>query len=248
MLERLIHTRLWRLTTLFTLGALSVVGMAQNQDQPPSPAQVIAKIDAAVKTRVDTLASYTVTEHYTLFRGNDQTHPAAEMTVHTTYRRESGKSYEIVSESGSAFLRKMVLHSILDNEREINRPGVREGAFFVSANYAMKLKPGGTQNLDGRACNAVEITPRPKSQHLMSGTLWAEASTGQVVRVEGKVQKGLSFITGSVQVFRKYANVDGFSQATYARAESNSTLAGHTVVVIEYSGYKTVKDEGAARP
>jgi hypothetical protein len=127
--------RVWMLSKLSLLKfcfAVAVVGLLWTAiafAQDSSPATIPGKIDAAVKARVDGIASYTVTEHYTLFRNDDQTHAAAEMTVKTTYKRESGKSYEILSESGSEVLRRMVLHSILDNERDINKPGVREGSF-----------------------------------------------------------------------------------------------------------------------
>jgi outer membrane lipoprotein-sorting protein len=209
--------------------------------QEPNPAQLIAKIDAAVKFRVDNIASYTVTERYSVYRGSDRTHTAAEMTVRTTYKRDSGKSYEVLSESGSSVLRRMVLHSVLDNEREVNRPGIREHAWFVSSNYQMQLKPGAPQQIDGRACYAFAITPKPGSQNLVQGTLWADAHTGNIVQVEGNVKKGVSIVTGSVKVFRKYADVDGFAQATSATAESDSPLFGRTLIVIEYRDYHIVR-------
>ena len=90
-------------------------------------------------------------------------HPVAEMTVKTIYRKETGKSYTILSQSGSEIIRSIVLGTILDNEKHINLPGIREGSWFTSANYEMKLKPGGIQRLDGRDCLALAITPRRKA-------------------------------------------------------------------------------------
>jgi hypothetical protein len=231
---------LWKVLAILAAGCFLAPHAALAQE--PTPAQLISRIDAAVQTRFDNIASYTVTEHYSVFRNGDLIHPAAEMTVKTTYKRETGKSYQILTESGSEILRRMVLRSVLSNEQEVNRPGVREGAFFTSSNYRMTVKPGGAQQMDGRSCYAVEIQPKPNSQHLVAGTLWADAANGQIVQVEGKVQKGLSLFTGAVQVFRKYASVDGFAQATYARAESNSVLLGRTVVTIDYRDYQIVAD------
>jgi hypothetical protein len=37
---------------------------------------------------------------------------------------------------------------------------------------------------------------------------------------------------------RQYENVNGFAEATHARAESESTLFGKTVVTIDYQGYE----------
>ena len=68
-------------------------------------------------------------------------HPVAEMTVRTTYQKDSGKSYMIVSQTGSEIIQKLVLDTILDNEKHLNEPGIREGAWITSENYGMKLEP-----------------------------------------------------------------------------------------------------------
>src|SRR3954471_24349996 len=47
-----------------------------------SPA-IIPLIDGSVAHRDDNLVSYTVTEHYRVYRGQDHAHPAAEMVVRT---------------------------------------------------------------------------------------------------------------------------------------------------------------------
>ena len=49
---------------------------------------------------------YTVTEHYAVFRNHDEEHPAAEMMVKTTYQKDVGKNFTILSESGSSLLER----------------------------------------------------------------------------------------------------------------------------------------------
>ena len=139
----------------------------------------------AVKARNHNLAGYTVTEHYAVYRGNDEIHPVAEMTVITTYKMESGKSYTIVSQSGSGIVRDLVLDEILDNEKHLNQPGIREGAWITSANYHMKLKPGGTQTLDGRECLVLTLIPKRKAPYLIEGSLWVDLRDGSIVQVQG---------------------------------------------------------------
>ncbi len=39
-------------------------------------------------------------------------------------------------------------------------------------------------------------------------------------------------------MMREYANVNGYSMAKHARAESSSWLYGRTVVMIDYSNYQ----------
>jgi hypothetical protein len=206
--------------------------------QQPDASSVIAKVDAAVKARVDHIASYTVTEHYAVYRGKDETNPAAEMTVRTEYRKETGKNYTILSESGSGFILKHVLGAILDREKEINLPGIREHSWLISANYEMKLKPGGAQQMDGRECVALAISPRQKSPNLIEGTLWVDDRDGSIVRLEGSTSESPSIFTGPTQLMRQYVNVNGFGMATHARAISDSFLLGRTVITIDYRDYQ----------
>lgn len=206
--------------------------------QQPDEASIIRGVDAAVKARLDGIASYTVTEHYSVYRNGDETHPAAEMTVKTTYQRETGKDYAILSESGSAVLRKFVLDSILENEKRINEPGVREGSWIISANYEMKLKPGGTQRLNGRDCYLLSIDPKQKATNLIVGSIWVDAKDQSIVQLEGTASKSISVFSGPTKVMRQYEDVNGFAEATHAHAESDSGLFGKTVVTIDYSGYE----------
>jgi hypothetical protein len=206
--------------------------------QQSDAASVISQVDAAVKARNDHVAAYTVTEHYAVFRNKDDVHPVAEMTVKTDYRQESGKSYTILSESGSGFIRTHVLRTLLDNEKTINLPGIREHSWFTSANYEMKLKPGGAQAVDGRECLALAITPRHKAVNMIEGTLWVDAKDGTIVRIEGNATQSPSVFTGPARVMRQYVNLNGFSMATQAKAISDSFLLGRTTVTVDYRDYQ----------
>jgi hypothetical protein len=207
---------------------------AQQLDEPA----IIRNVDHAVALRVNGIASYTVTEHYAVYRNRDEDHPAAEMTVKTTYSKETGKSYQILSESGSSILRKMVLGTILDNERQINQPGVREGSFFVSANYDMKLKSPQTELVDGRNCAVLAISPKRKVSNLIEGVIWVDVKDGTLVQIEGHSLKSPSMFSGPAQMTRQYVNIDGFAEATHARAVSDSSIFGQTIVRIDYSNYQ----------
>jgi outer membrane lipoprotein-sorting protein len=214
------------------------LGTVKVPAQQLDSAAVIQQVDAAVKARVESIAGYTVTEHYAVYRNQDEINPVAEMTVKTTYQRDTGKSYTIISQTGSEIIRSLVLSAILDNEKRINLPANREGTWITSANYEMKLKPGGTQILDGRDCLVLELTPRRKTPYLIEGTLWVDSKDGSIVQVQGTAPKSSSVFTGPTQMIRQYANIGGFPQATHARAVSNSFMFGETVVKIDYQDYQ----------
>lgn len=233
---RLLQSGLTRAIAAATF--LSLLLPTANSAGQPDATALIQRVDRAVMARVDGIESYTVTEHYQVFRSLDETHPVAEMTVKTEYRRESGKSYTILSQSGSQVMRKFVLGSILDNEKQINQPETREGSWFVSANYDMKLKSAAPERIDGRDCFTLSIAPKRKTPYLIVGTIWVDASDGSIVQIEGQSSKSPSVFTGPTQMSRHYTNVDGFAEATHAHAVSESSLFGRTVVTIDYTGYQ----------
>jgi len=224
--------------TLLASLLIAGLGAFASQAQQPDPASVIAKVDAAVKARVDHIASYTVIEHYAVYRGKDETNPAAQMTVRTEYRKETGKTYTILSQSGSGFIITHVLGAILDREKEINLPGIREHSWLISANYQMKLQPGVLYGGDGRDCAVLTISPWHKAPNLIDGTIWVDVRDGSIVRLEGATSESASIFTGLSKLVRHYANVNGFAMATYARAETDSFLLGRTIITIDYQNYQ----------
>ena len=68
----------------------------------------------------------------------------------------------MLSQSGSGLILHFGLKPLIDNEKTINLPGNWEKSWFTSANYEMKLKPGGVQKLNGRDCYVLAITPRER--------------------------------------------------------------------------------------
>ena len=220
-----------------TFFLLACVGTGRAADVPSDQAAAIRRVDEAVLMRVNRIAGYTVTERYSVFHGDDGTHPVAEMTVKTTYRRETGKSYQILSQSGSALVRKLGLDPLLESERIINLPGNVEHSWIMSTNYDMTLKPG-TQILDGHLCLVFEIHPRRKAPNLVTGTLWVDAKDYTIAKLDGVASKAPSVFASVTHMTRQYAYVEGFSMATHARAESSTFLYGRTVVTIDYTGYQ----------
>ena len=225
-----------------TAGAVAGVAMAvllgtMTTAQEPSAVEVIRGIDAAIAARFDNILGFTDIEHYAVYRSGDEVHPVAEMTVKDTYKKGVGKTYTVLSQSGSSIFLRFGLKPLLDNEQTINEPGNVEKSWFSSANYEMKLKPGGVQKLNGRDCFALAITPKEKATNMIDGTMWVDARDGSLVQIDGTASKNPSAFSGSTHMMRQYINIGGYAMATHARAESDSFLFGRTVVMIDYSDY-----------
>ena len=230
------HLRAGQFFATTILGAM--LSAAAQPSQQPDESAIIRDLDAANQARFDNVLSFTDIEHYAVFRGSDQAHPAAEMTVKMTYKKGIGKDYVILSKSGSSLIQRVGLQPLLDNEKVINNPARVAQSWFTSANYEMHLKPNVTQSIDDHACVALAITPRHKAPNMIDGTIWVDAQTHALVEVEGIASKNPSIFAGTTTMMRRYATMHGYTMATHARAESSSMFFGRTVVTIDYSDYQ----------
>lgn len=217
--------------TCIALALLCLIAHAQ------TTSSLIQRIDAANHNRYDHVLGFTDVEHYEVFRGQDQTHPAATMTVKVTYRKGAGKSYQVLSRSGSGIIQKFGLQPLLDNEKAINDPAKVQNSWFTSDNYEMRPSSETRHMEDSRTCTAIEIHPRHKAPNLIDGTLWVSASDGEICEVNGIASQKPSIFAGTTHMTRYYRMVDGYAMATHARAESDSKLFGKTVVTIQYTEY-----------
>jgi len=234
----MIRVRRWKTVRALAALCLACAGLGTAMGQQPDSATIIRHIDTAIQIRFESVLGFTDTEHYAVYRGKDETNPAAEMTVKTTYRKGIGKSYTVVSQSGSELVQKFGLKPLLDNEKSINEPDKVAQSWFTSANYEMHVKPGGTERTNGRDCFQVALMPRRKAPNMIEGTMWVDAKDYSIVQIQGVASKSPSVWTGPTQMMRQYTDIDGFAQATHARAESDSFLFGRTVVTIDYRDYQ----------
>ncbi len=220
--------------SIFIMMLFGASGLSQEHD----PGAVIRLVNAAVAARFENIVGFTDVEHYAVYRGGDETHPVAEMTVKDTYKKGVGKTYNIHSESGSSIFLHFGLKPLLDNEQTINQPGNVEKSWFNSANYAMTLNEGNVQRVNGRDCFVLDVKPGQVAPNLIIGTIWVDAQDGTLVQIDGVASKNPSAFSGATHMMRQYTNIDGYSMAIHARAESDSALFGRTVVTIDYSDYK----------
>jgi hypothetical protein len=221
---------------LMAVGLVGVFALRQAvaaQDQ----AEILQKIDAMTQARYEHVAGFSDTEHYAVYRGADQTTPAAEMTVRVTYRKGTGKSYKVLSQSGSGIIQHFGLRPLIENEQEINDPAKVAESWFTTENYEMHVAAGQTRMLEGQTCVAVAIKPKRKAANMIDGTVWVDAKSGAILEVDGIASKAPSIFAGTTHMMRDYAMMDGYAQATKARAES-SGMFGKTVVEIQYSDYR----------
>lgn len=197
--------------------------------------EVVAAVDRAEEDRETKLLGYSVQESYALFRRADAD-PSAVMDVATTYAKNKGKAYSIVSESGSRTAR-FVLRKILQNEEQLSRGQNRNDLLITSRNYEMSLSDPAVHQLDKRDCLVLQIKPRKQSPYLLDGKIWVDATNYHIVRVEGTAAAG-SGLAGRPTIERDYTDIDGVPVAVHAKSVSSQLLLGDTVLEIRYQNYR----------
>jgi hypothetical protein len=202
--------------------------------QSDAQAQILNGIDRAQEMRERCLEGYSVTEHYTIH--NSHFEHIAEMTVRMTYRKGTGKSYQIVSRTGPSLLRNRVFDSLLRAESEMSRGSARENSLITTRNYRMRLL--GTETIEANNCYVIELEPIHRSSHVLRGRAWFRIGDFGLVRIEGRPAASPSFWIGRPQVTRDYQLVDGFWLACKSHARSDGLFAGHTDLTIEYTDYE----------
>ena len=228
----------FRVASAILIALMPLVGGAVVRAQQADPSAVIRDLEAANMSRHNNVLEYSNIEHYAVYRGKDQSHPAAEMTVRVSYKKGTGKSYTVLRQSGSGVVLKYGLYPLLEHEKAISDPSHVAQSWFTTANYEMHLKPGATRAIDGRSCVAIAVVPRRKAPNMIEGTLWVDAHDHSLVEVEGVASKKPSVFAGTTTMMRRYVKMTGYAMATHAHAESSSFLFGRTAVTIDYSDYK----------
>ena len=113
-------------------------------------------------------------------------------------------SYQIISEEGSGIIRSKVLHAALDAEQKAKSRAQASRAAVTSENYT--FEPA-VATADGS--ERIRIRPRRNEAMMIDGSIFLQATDGDLLRVEGTLVKRPSFWVRRVEIDRKYARIAG---------------------------------------
>jgi len=153
----------------------------------------------------------------------------ASMTAWTSLDPEKGFQFQVVSEEGSAIIRKKVLLAALQAEQAAVGSNERDQAALTEANYeflAMSAVP----------INLVKVDVRPRRKHVMlvDGALFLEAESADLVRIEGELSRRPSLWTRNVRILREYARIDGVHVPVAMSSTASVLLVGASTFSMTY--------------
>jgi len=186
------------------------------------------------QARARELRHYQALRQYQVeYRGFSAT-VAARMAVEVNYDTAAGKSFKIVSQSGSKFLLEKVLKRAVDSEKEASQD--KSSTALTLANYKFKL--AGSEVLGSRPAYILDVEPLVPSKFLYRGKVWVDAADFAVVKMETEPAKSPSFWISRTQIHCTNAKTDGFWLPEQVRSETKVRIGGTAVLTIDYGRYE----------
>jgi hypothetical protein len=206
---------------------LLLVGTARADDRLDAPlprAEILSRLSAPDGKP---LVQYRALRHLSAStRGGRM---SATLDAWTTLDRDGRFTFEVVSESGSALIRRRVLRAALEAEQQGQTPGAREQAALSTANYEFLEMKQDAEHL-------VKIGIRPRRRHVMlvDGALFFEDNTADLVRIEGELPKRPSIWTRRVHVNREYKRIDGVHVPVAMNSTADVMIVGTSTFSMTY--------------
>lgn len=147
----------------------------------------------------------------------------------TAFEPAAGFTYSIVAHGGSEGIRKRVLESVLQAEKENSTTGEWRKGNLSHANYAFNF---GGQTDEGML--KMQLTPRRRDSRLVTGSALLTATSGNLVRIGGRLSKSPSFWVRWVDVSRSYAPVAGVMMPVAVESTADVRIAGMSKFSMTY--------------
>ena len=198
-----------------------------------SEAEIVAGIQNRNRIQNQSLTRYSALRTYSVVYHGVGT-LSARMQVEMTYDAAQGKTFRIVSQSGAALLRDGVLKRAVDSEREASK--LKEATALSPANYRIRLLGNGT--VDGRSVYILDVEPLKPEKFLYRGTIWVDAASFGVVKIEGAPAKNPSFWISHSTISVTDELTDGFWLPEETRSQTLVRLGGRATLTIDYGQYQ----------
>jgi hypothetical protein len=226
------------LAILFAFTSRGIWPQIADTASPPAltSEQIVEQMQRHNREQTEGLKHYQSVRHYQVEYRGFRTKAAAKMDVEINYDASSGKSFRIVTESGSKALCEKVLKRAVDSEREAQRD--ERSTALTAENYRFQL--AGNESLSGRPAYILAVEPRTKSKFLYRGKIWVDAVDFALVKVEAEPAKNPSFWIGRTHIRESYAKRGSFWLPERNWSETKVRIGGTAVFIIDYGTYQIV--------
>lgn len=226
-------------TLVLTVGSLHCFGQSALPDPPPD--EIVRRMVEQSELRAERLKYFTSLRHYHIeFHGLGKS-MTADMHVHTSYALGSGKTFQIIDESGSHLLLDHVLKKLLETEQDDSR---QQKASLTPSNYNFEFQTKTSEN--GRTFYIFAVKPKVRNKLVYRGRIWIDAADYAVARVEAQPAENPSFWIKKTEIHHVYGKNGEFWLPETNRSESKIRLGGSAVLTIDYGTYQFGEPQNTA--
>jgi hypothetical protein len=196
-------------------------------------AQILASMEHHLQIQQEGLKHYKAVRQYRVeYQGLGTI--KASMEVEVDFDSTSGKSFRILSQSGSKIFGEKVLKRAMDSEKEAWQDG--GATAMTQANYRFQLL--GSESVDGRPAYILNVEPLTESKFLYRGKVWVDATDFAVVKVEASPAKNPSFLISRTVIRYTNSKTGDFWLPQQSRSETKVRIGGTAVLTIDYGAYQ----------
>jgi outer membrane lipoprotein-sorting protein len=205
----------------------------QTQSPVPTNEIIVAEMVQAQAENRTRFRPYMVTRDYKLFDGGNHQEAKFRVVAEITFVPPDSKEYIIQDKNGSGWGEKIV-RKMLDGEMAFSKDS---GSTDITRdNYDFLFVR--EDNLKGQRCYVLELLPRRKVKNLLRGTIWVDAHTYLLHRVEGEPAKSPSWWLRDVRIVLLYGYVGEMWLQTSSEATANVRILGPSTMVSQDVRYR----------
>lgn len=196
--------------------------------------EIVQRIERHEANQSNQLKHYQAVRHYQVQYKGFGTLLSAKMEVELNFDSVSGKSFHIISQSGSKLLCDKVLRRAVDSEKEASKD--KSSTSLTPSNYRFEFVRA--DQMQGRPAYVLKVDPLKNSKFLYRGRVWVDAEDFAVLKIEVEPAQNPSFWISSTQIEYTNSKTDGVWLPQQSRSESRIRVGGTAVLTIDYGTYQ----------
>ncbi|HVW10266.1 MAG TPA: hypothetical protein VHC90_16880 [Bryobacteraceae bacterium] len=197
----------------------------------PETDHVVDEMIHQQEARFERIGSYSRLQHYSV--ATDRFGLKAELLARVRRDRLHGKTYEVLSRSGSPVIQSHVFDPLLEAEVETSKQAPE---LLTREFYTFQLT--GEATFEGHRCYVIETEPKHHEKRLLKGRLWVNQADFGIVHVEGRPTESLSFWVGKPMIIQDFTKIGDYWWASRRHSYIDNIWLGKADLVIDYSDYR----------
>ena len=161
-----------------------------------------------------------------------------EFELERHYAAPRTLEFKPVRFSGDGFVKSNVIARLLQTEVDHVQKGDTALTAITPANYKFSYK--GISRVEDRDVHVYQVKPLEKRPGLFKGRIFLDASSGSLVRTEGKVVKSPSFFVKNIEFLQDFADFGRFTFPVRLHSEATARIVGKTIVDIVNRDFQPV--------